>query len=630
MQKLLILSLAIITLTLPTIALAYSEEEILSNFFSLLFQEPNHHQSEPEDINWERIFTRIIILTIAFIVGWFFGVINAHKYEEERKISLYFILIIFLIFATFGTSGLSDISIVILCFIILVMGFRIGKGKKEEEKSIILGSAEWADALHVRKQELCQEKGLFLGKFPIKKGKDLTLRYNGSRHLLTIAPTRGGKGVSAIIPNLLTYEGSTIVIDPKGENALITAKQRQKMEHSTMIVDPWNIASSKLDMQPACFNPLDWLDLKDDDFTENAMTLVDALVVTHNNVSDPFWNEEAKALIFGFVLYVASEKSEQKNRNLGRVRDILTMPYFEDISPQDDKSGTLNEILEQMFQSDIPAVVSSASRFLSKSEKERGSVISSAQSHTHFLDSPRIRESLSRSSFDFADLKTKKLTIYLVLPADRLNTYGRWLRLLIQQAITVNARNIEKKPEHPILFLLDEMPALGRLAMIEQAYGLMAGFGMQIWGIIQDTSQLKKIYGESWETFVSNSGVLQYFGSRDSMTADYFSRLCGLTTVWSIGETINYAAKAVFDKSGNTSTNKTLAQRSLATADELMTLKQDRQLLLIENSNPIKAIKVKWFEDDSLKALGNNLHPVKKPSFQEGMSKKIHKVLDNI
>src|SRR5690606_27936265 len=138
-------------------------------------------------------------------------------------------------------------------------------------------------------------------------------------------------------------------------------------------------------------------------------------------------------------------------------------------------------------------------------------------------------------------LKSKPMTVYLVLPSDRLNAFGRWLRLLIQQAITVNARNIEAQPEHPVLFVLDELPALGRLSMIEQAFGLMAGYGIQLWGVVQDLSQLKRIYGDGWETFISNAGLVQYFGSRDRMTADYFSALCGQTTVWNVSSAISRA-----------------------------------------------------------------------------------------
>lgn len=110
-----------------------------------------------------------------------------------------------------------------------------------------------------------------------------------------------------------------------------------------------------------------------------------------------------------------------------------------------------------------------------------------------------------------------------------MNAFGRFLRLMVQQAITENARNIEDTPEKPVLFILDEMPALGRLTMVEQAYGLMAGFGIQLWGITQDLCQLRKVYGEDYESFIGNSGAVAYFGSPDKTSAEYFSDTQSLT-----------------------------------------------------------------------------------------------------
>jgi len=213
------------------------------------------------------------------------------------------------------------------------------------------------------------------------------------------------------------------------------------------------------------------------------------------------------------------------------------------------------------------------------------------------------------------------------LPADRLDTFGRWLRLLVQQAITVNARNVEVKPAKPILFLLDEMAALGRLTMVEQAFGLMAGFGMQLWGIVQDLSQLDRIYDKGWETFIGNSGVLQYFGSRDQKTAEYFSKLCGVTTVpkfsltraiaeafgrsWS--STSGGQGSGSSTRGSNSSTTYSdsatldVVQRHLAFPDELMVLRDNKQLVMIENFNPIPAKKVVWHQDEKLKALGINI-----------------------
>jgi type IV secretion system protein VirD4 len=147
-----------------------------------------------------------------------------------------------------------------------------------------------------------------------------SVRYHGDRHLLTIAPNRSGKGTTAIIPNLLQYQGSIVVIDPKGENAMITAKQRQAMGHDVLVVDPMGITG----MQAARLNPLDWLSIGDIEIGDNAMLLADSIIRSEGG-DDPFWNEEAKALLRGVMLHVATDPSEDGQRHLGRVRDLLLL-----------------------------------------------------------------------------------------------------------------------------------------------------------------------------------------------------------------------------------------------------------------------------------------------------------------
>lgn len=462
------------------------------------------------------------------------------------------------------------------------------------------GTAKWATHADIDAAGCFEDKGFWLGEFPINS-QSQTIRYGGDRHLLTVAPTRAGKGVAAIIPNLLTYSGSALVIDPKGENALITVLARHKMGQSIHLVDPWDQVAHKFKLKPARFNPMDMLNADDPDIAENAMMIADALVVSEGN-AEKFWDDEAKAILHGFVLYVATEKGEQEARHLARVRELLLLG-----------SRDLKNVFERMCLSSHALVRSAGERGLQKDEKLLSNVLATAQSHTHFLDSPRIRESLSHSDFSFADLKTGPASIYLILPADRLDTFGRWLRLLIQQAITVNARNIAAKPKQPVLFMLDEMAALGKLASVEQGFGLMAGYGIQFWGIVQDLGQLERIYGQSgWQGFIANAGAIQYMGSRDEKTAEYFSKLCGKTTIYSlstaIANTITSAAKG--GSSSRTSTQtQAEAQRNLAYADELMRLPKGRQLLLIENLDPIMADKLRWYTDSRLASLGNNLQP---------------------
>ncbi|OED49336.1 conjugal transfer protein TraG [Rhodobacteraceae bacterium (ex Bugula neritina AB1)] len=472
------------------------------------------------------------------------------------------------------------------------------------ETPTTFGSSRWANDQDLVNGDVLGDEGIALGETLTDPSVENDfISYKGDRHLFTVAPTRSGKGTTQIIPNLLTYEGSMLVIDPKGENAMITAKRRNELGQEVHIVDPWGIAHVE-GFEPSTFNPFDWLDTRDPDLSENAMLLASALVVESNS-KDPFWDEEAKALLQGLIMYVATDHEEDGKRHLPRVRELLVQ-----------RQTDLKELFEKMAQSFHPIVRSTGERSLQKEEKMFASVLASAQSHTHFLDSDRIAANMKASSFKFEDLKTRPMTIFLVLPADRLNTFGRWLRLLVQQAITVNARNIETKPTKPILFILDEFAALGKLSMIEQAYGLMAGFGMQIWAIVQDLNQLERIYGKGWQSFIANAGMINYFGSSDKMTAEYFSSLCGEMTVWNISTALSKAIGSSTGSGqggGSSSTTDTssdthaAAQRKLIYPDELMRLSKGQQLVLIEDLPPLMAKKVPWFEDEELKELGCNL-----------------------
>ena len=263
------------------------------------------------------------------------------------------------------------------------------------------------------------DSGLLIGREP--KSKKL-LRYAGPAHLLTMAPTRTGKGVGTIIPNLFTADRSVICIDPKGENARIAGRARQKFG-PVHVLDPFGVTG-----QPsAAFNPLDQLDPAGLDVAEDASTLADALVFDEPGMTgEAHWNEEAKALIAGLILQVAASEPRDR-RNLATLREYLTL------APE-----AFAALLKNMQASTAAngLIARAANRHLGKSDREAAGVLSAAQRHTHFLDSPRMVAVLGRSDFRFADLKRRNVSVFLVLPPDRLATYSRWLRLLIAQSLT--------------------------------------------------------------------------------------------------------------------------------------------------------------------------------------------------
>ena len=446
--------------------------------------------------------------------------------------------------------------------------------------STVHGSASFANPDEIRRN-MGIEKGLIVGRENRKAGQ--LLRYAGDAHLITIAPTRSGKGVGAIIPNLLTADRSILCIDPKGENARITAKTRSKFG-PVYVLDPFEVSGEPT----SAFNPLDQLDPESLDLAEDAGLIADAMVTDPpGQTGDAHWNEEAKALITGLILYTVCETPSYQ-RNLATVRDYLTR------SPED-----LQKLLQAMQTSSAAngLIRRAANRHLGKSDREASGVLSSAQRHTHFLDSPRIAGVTARSDFRFEDLKASSATVFLVLPPDRLDANARWLRLMVSQGLQGLAR-APSRPSQPVLFLLDEFAALGRLEALERAFGLMAGYGIQLWPILQDLHQLKSTYGQSAGTFLSNAGLVQVFNVSDLETARWVSSSLGSYTVsYETGGSGSSTNLMQPFKTNSTSATAHLAKRELLTPDEVMRLGPDLAILMRQGETPVLARKVRYFRE---------------------------------
>lgn len=495
--------------------------------------------------------------------------------------------------------------------LIFILNFFV-KVEPQTELPVIFGSARWATTEDLVEVEMIApvptgenvdgtgSSGLFLGQ-DSTSGESII--YNGDMHAMTIAPTRTGKDQTAILPKLVRSTGSMVVIDPKGESASLSALRRAELGNRVMIIDPWGIVETgkHSGVQKARFNPLDRLDAKDPDLAGDAMLYADALIVSESQ--SPHWPNEAKALIAGFLAYIVSEPREAQRRNLGRLRDILCLPLAErdaNGSVIGSTKDTLDDVLDKMLKSKISFVKNSAYRFLQKDSRERASVVSTAHANTHFLESARIRESLSKSDFSFADLKGETpVTVYIALPLDRMSAFSRWLRLLISTGLIELTRATENHQPHPVRFILNEFAALGRLSSVETAFGTMAGLDVQLWVITQDLSQLKRLYGsENWQTFVANAGVFQYFGSRDYETAKYAEHLCGLSTLKK--RSVSFGTSQNGNSSGSSETvSIDDVQRPLIFADELMRMPRDEQLLLVENLPPIRAKKWWWYRNQT-------------------------------
>jgi type IV secretion system protein VirD4 len=439
------------------------------------------------------------------------------------------------------------------------------------------GSAHWGDG-----EVLHRDTGLLLGR----KDRHL-LRYAGEGHVLTVAPTRSGKGVGCVIPNLLDHPGSVLVIDPKGENFAVTSRWRREMGQGVHAFDPFGLAASADVL--ATYNPLDLIDPEGPEAVDDARTLADMIVLPEGREGEQtFWNEEARGVLSGLILHVATNAPIEL-RTLAHVRTLLTLA-----------PGQFAELLKEMQASSAAGglVARAAARVLQKAEKERSGVISTAQSHTHFLDSPRMARVLGSSSIDLSVLKRDVASVYLILPTDRLDAYARWLRLMIACVLLAIAR-ARGQPRERVLFLLDEFAHLGRMHPVQRDIGLAGGFGVAFWLVVQDFSQLRSAYGEGWSTFLSNVDVLQAFGANDWDTAEYLSKMTGESTIHVESE--NRSSGISRGRQSHRQVGAALSTsekgRRLLFPDEVRRLPADAQLLFVKGSAPLLVQRLNYLRD---------------------------------
>ncbi|MBB5052707.1 SpoVK/Ycf46/Vps4 family AAA+-type ATPase [Afipia massiliensis] len=348
------------------------------------------------------------------------------------------------------------------------------------------------------------------------------------RGMLTIAGSRTGKGRCAIIPNLLTWPGSALVIDPKGTNAAVTAARRGKgggrvtefLGQEVHVVDPFGIVKGT---QTSRFNPFSGLDPYSPEFAEEVGLLADALVVQERDGEASHWDEGVKLLLAGLIAFLVI--GGRANPTLYDIRQSLTLP--------EDKFEKLLAVMLKI--GGIPAAA--AGLLINAGRNERGSFLTTALRNTQWLESAVMGNVLSASDFDVRDLKRKNMTVYIVLPPSYLEEHKRFMRMFVNLAI--RGMSAGEKPKHPVLFLLDEFYSLGRLSLMEKAAGLMSGYGMKLWPIVQNLGQLQHLYPYNWETFFANSGAVQVFGMNDRTTGEYLvSRLGSAVRTEQVGNTL--------------------------------------------------------------------------------------------
>ncbi|MFC0104441.1 conjugal transfer protein TraG [Sphingopyxis terrae] len=445
------------------------------------------------------------------------------------------------------------------------------------------GSARWASASEIRKAGLHREAGVFLGRFGRRY-----LRHDGPEHIMAFAPTRSGKGVGLVVPTLLSWTGSAVIHDIKGENWRLTAGWRSKFSHALMF-NPTDLASAR-------YNPL--IEVRRGAHeVRDVQNIADILVDPEGALERRnHWEKTSHALLVGAILHILYAEEE---KSLARVATFLS-------DPQRPFAATLKRMMttNHLGTDDAPCVhpvVASAAReLLNKSENERSGVLSTAMSFLGLYRDPTVAAVTSRSDFRIADLVEGKapLSLYLVVPPSDISRTKPLVRLILNQ---IGRRLTEKLGDHDskvrshqLLMMLDEFPALGRLDFFETSLAFMAGYGVRAFLIAQSLNQIEKAYGEH-NSILDNCHVRIAFATNDERTARRISDALGVATEQRAMR--NYAGHRLAPWLAHVMVSRQETARPLLTQGEVMALPPEDELVLVSGMAPIRAQKLRYYED---------------------------------
>ncbi len=459
----------------------------------------------------------------------------------------------------------------------IYLSFKFKSDKKE-----LFGKARFANRKDLQREKLDAPKGIVLGKF-----KDELIRLGGYEFVLLAAPTRTGKGVGFCVPNLLQFTDSAVVLDIKGENYNLTSEFRRRyMGNEIVYFNPFSENTHR-------WNPLSYVS-KDPNYRANDLMAL-ATIIYPVNEKDPFWSEAAKNLFVGLgLLVLETPELPQTVGEILRQGSGKGMPIEEYVS----------DVVAVREKSAYPlsmACRDCLNRFLNSGEQAIKGVQATFGASLNPWSNAVIDKATSGDDFDLRDVRKKKMTIYLNIPAGEILQAAAIIKLFFSQLINENVKELpEQNPElkYQCLLLMDEFTAMGKVEILAKGVGYMAGYNLRLALVIQDSSQLEAVYGkEDAHNIISNMGAVIYFTPSQYEDAEKYSKMIGTETVDSESKSRNRSS--VFGvKPGEKGSDTTSKQsRALMLPQELLQLSKDLELIVRSGIPVIKADKIRYFSD---------------------------------
>ncbi|MGH6964305.1 MAG: type IV secretory system conjugative DNA transfer family protein [Phenylobacterium sp.] len=441
----------------------------------------------------------------------------------------------------------------------------------------LYGAARWATEAEVRSAGLRKHPGILLGR---KSGS--LLSFGGAEHVLLYAPTRTGKGVGVVIPNLLTWPDSVVVLDVKGENWEATAGFRAGNGQRVLAFDPLDAEG-----RTARFNPLGHIDRTDPFAVLDELQKLAVMLFPAPPNGDPFWAESARTGLIGVGAYVAA--TPELPFSLGAIYAQLTAGDPRTRFPQ------LLAARRQAGQPLSPGGASALSDFCSASENTFSSIKQTITSRMNLWLNPRVCAATDVSDFDLRDLRSQRLSLYLTVSPDNLARVAPLYNLLLQQLIDLNTRERPSGDRHqvPVLVLLDEFARLGHASVIAHGFSYVAGYGLRLLPVLQSPAQLRAEYGPDLaEEIIANCGVEIAFAPKDLKIAQELSERIGAYTYE--GRSRSRPAGL---SNGHRSNTESDQRRPLMLPQELMQMPDDRLIVLRAGLPAVRGRKIVYWRE---------------------------------
>jgi type IV secretion system protein VirD4 len=441
-----------------------------------------------------------------------------------------------------------------------------------KQKPALHGAARFAKEGEIRRAGFRADNGIVVGK---KSGKFLT--FGGSEHCIVEAPTRSGKGVGIVIPNLLSWQESVVVLDVKRENWDATAGFRQKFGQAVYLFNPTDPEG-----RTARYNPLGYIDRANPDQVVIELQKIATMLFVAPERGEPFWTDSARTAFVGVGAYLA-------------VTDLpFTIGSIYRLMTTGDTRGYFRKVLDDRALNLSQGCRNALADFTSGADNTFAGIVQTVTSKLSLWLNPRVDAATEESDFDLRELRTKLMSIYLGVSPDELDRVAPLYNLLFQQLIDLNVRDLPGTGTPlQVLVILDEFARIGRAQVIASAFSYVAGYGIRLLPVIQSRSQLRAVYGEHVANeIVANCGVEVAFTPKELRVANELSERIGYVGQESVTKSLT-----IHGILANRSKSMSDQRRALLLPQELMQFPEGELLLLRGGIPPIHGDKIRFYAD---------------------------------